>query len=128
MVHDRVRLSLLALSLVVLGIATKTYGGPASDWVQNSTGGAVYVAFWCVLVSIVRPRASSVTVAAWVFLITSALEFLQLWNPPPLAAARRTLAGQAVLGATFSWSDFPYYLVGAVAALALVRVARTPGS
>jgi hypothetical protein len=122
--HDRRRLALLAVSLVILGVGTKTWGGPASDWVRNSTGGTVYVAFWCVLVLIAWPRASATAVAAWVFLTTCALEFLQLWNPPLLAAARRTLAGQAVLGATFSWSDFPYYVLGAVAAVALVRMAR----
>ena len=100
--------------LVPLGFGTKIYTGPGSAWVFGHAGGLVYVAFWTLLVLAVRPDLSATRVAVWVLVVTCALEFLQLWHPPFLEAARRPFLGQALLGSTFSWSDFPYYAAGAV--------------
>jgi hypothetical protein len=54
------------------------------------------------------------TIVLVVLLVTCSLEFLQLWRPTPLESLRKTFMGQAVLGTTFTWSDFPYYGLGAV--------------
>ena len=48
---------------------------------------------------------------------------------PILVAIRSTFLGHALIGSTFAWSDFPYYVVGCAAA-ALYAYAvrwRTPG-
>jgi hypothetical protein len=45
--------------------------------------------------------------------VTCLLEGLQLWHPPFLEWPRSYLIGQILLGTTFSWSDFPYYFIGA---------------
>jgi len=120
-----VRLRLLAaLALVTpLGFATKAYTGPLQHWVRYSAGGILYVAFWMLVVLLLRPRVRPVAVAAGVLVATSLLEVLQLWHPPLLEALRAHFLGRTLLGTTFSWSDFPHYVAGAGLGLMLARAA-----
>jgi hypothetical protein len=37
---------------------------------------------------------------------------MQLWHPAALTYLRGYFLGAALLGTTFSWSNFPYYFVG----------------
>jgi len=122
----RWRLVAVLAVLVPLGLGTKVYTGPGSAWVVGHAGGLVYVVFWTLLVLAVRQDLSGTRVAVWVLVVTCALEFLQLWHPPLLEAARRTFMGQALLGVTFSWSDFPYYVAGAVVGAFVARRLRGP--
>jgi len=48
----------------------------------------------------------------WVFIITCALEVLQLWHPKFLEMIRSSFIGSALIGTTFSWLDFPHYAIG----------------
>lgn len=112
----RLRLAVIVAALVPLGLATKLYSGPGSGWVTGHAGGFLYVVFWALLCLAIRPDLSPGRVASGVLIVTCALEFLQLWHPPILEAARATFVGQALLGSYFSWSDFPYYFAGAAAA------------
>lgn len=115
------RLLAVVAVLVPLGFATKLYRGPAEAWVHGSLGGVFYVCFWCLAVLALRPRLPPWRVATVVLAITSALEFLQLWHPPLLQQIRATFLGRTLIGTTFSWSDFPYYAAGALAAVAVAR-------
>jgi hypothetical protein len=40
------------------------------------------------------------------------LEFIQLWHPTFLEFLRSNFIGRTILGTSFNWSDFPYYLAG----------------
>ena len=122
------RLALVAAVLIPLGVATKLYSGPGSAWVGGNVGGSVYVVFWCFLVLAIWPRLSAGRVASVVLCCTVSLEFLQLWHPPVLEAARGTLWGQALLGSYFSWIDFPYYVAGAAVAVLLAHFAKNSPS
>ena len=124
----RFRLILLLAVLVPLGLATKFYEGSGSAWVQAHAGGFLYVLFWCFLALVIRPLLSPAVVGVTVFLITSILEFLQLWHPPALQMMRSTFLGQALLGSYFSWSDFPYYAAGAVVAVGIAQLLGRTGS
>ena len=121
---DRRRLGLMTALLVPIGVATKLVAVPAAAWIVANLGGAVYVAFWTLLVLTARPDLRPARVALVALLLTSAVEVLQLWHPPWLEAVRDTLPGRALLGRHFSWVDFPFYVLGAVAAVALSRLAR----
>jgi hypothetical protein len=35
-----------------------------------------------------------------------------LWHPPFLEVLRSNFIGRTILGSSFNWTDFPYYLVG----------------
>lgn len=120
----RLRLLLILAIVVPLGFATKLYTGPARAWVHGHAGGFLYVIFWCLLALAIRPRLSPWVVGAAVLLVTSVLEFLQLWHPPLLQAVRSNFLGHAFLGSTFAWSDFPYYGAGALVAVGIARICR----
>jgi len=124
--RDRIRLLVCAALLVPLGVGTKRYAGPLADWVHNSAGGFLYVMFWVFLVLGLAPRLRPGPVSAGVFVVTSALEFLQLWQPPILSAVRSTFVGHALLGSTFAASDFLYYAGGCVSAYWVCRHASEP--
>ena len=104
---------LALVGLVSLGLYTKVYAGPAATWVNNSLCGVFYVLFWCLLVFWFRPRVKPWRIALAVLSVTCLLEFLQLWHPPWLEWLRSFWIGRTLLGTTFAWSDFPYYVIGA---------------
>jgi hypothetical protein len=128
----RLLLKLLAV-VVPLGVATKFYTGPAQLWVRGHAGGILYVVFWILLALIIWPTLSLRLVALTVLGITCILETLQLWQPSVLDGVRSTFVGHALIGSTFSWWDFPSYVLGSVlgvlfVSLARVRACRRPDS
>lgn len=105
--------TLASLILVIpMGFYTKFYDGPAADWVNDSLGGVFYEIFWCLLSFLVFPKVRTWMTAIGVLMVTCALEFAQLWHPPALTLIRSHFLGATLLGTTFSWLDFPYYLGG----------------
>jgi hypothetical protein len=110
----RAILLIATVSIIPLGLATKTYQGIGQEWVEQFLGDVLYQMLWIMLVCLVWVRVSAVKVAIAVFLAASAIEFLQLWQPPFLQIARSHVLGKLVLGTTFTWCDFPYYFLGSV--------------
>ncbi len=108
-------LTALSIALVVpAGLYTRFYSGVGESWVRDSLGGVFYVIFWCLVVYLILDTTRPLLIVVAVTLFTSALEFLQLWHPPALETLRRSFLGSALLGTTFYWSDFLYYIVGAL--------------
>ena len=118
---DRRRFVLVLAFVTPLGFSTKFYCGPGSTWVATQAGGFLYVVFWIFAVLALAPRLSGSRVALVVAIATSTLEFAQLWHPPLLERIRSTFLGHAVFGSTFAWSDFPYYVAGALAGYLATR-------
>ena len=109
----RIRWTLISMLIIVpLGLYSKSYSGRAVLWVNDSLGGVLYVIFWCLFAFLFLSDTNPWKIAAAVFAITCFLEFLQLWHPTFLEILRSNLVGRTILGTTFTWSDFPYYLVG----------------
>ncbi len=105
--------TLVSLAIIVpLGLYTKFYAGPAAEWVNNSLSGVLYVVFWCLFILLLAPDARPGVIAVSVLAITCALELAQLWHPPFLEWARRGFIGRTLLGTHFTWSDYPYYVLG----------------
>ena len=57
-------------------------------------------------------RGTVSLIAALVFAVTAFLEFTQLWHPAFLIPVRENFLGRTLIGNSFTWSDFPYYLAG----------------
>ncbi len=109
----RVRWTLISMLIIVpLGLYSKFYSGQAENWVNNFLGGVLYVIFWCLFAFLFLSNIKPWKIAAVVFAITCFLEFLQLWHPPLLEFIRSHFIGRTILGTSFTWTDFPYYLVG----------------
>ena len=104
------------LSLLVvtpLGFAFKFYSGPGNPWFNNSGAGLLYEVFWILFAFLFLPsKRYAAMIPVYVFLITSVLEFLQLWHPPFLEVIRSSFWGRALIGTTFVWWDFPHYALG----------------
>ena len=109
----RFRWTLISILVITpIGFLSKFYTGPAAFWVNNSLGGVFYEIFWCLVVFLFFPRSQPVKIAALILIITSLLEFLQLWQPPFLQIIRSNFIGVTIIGDSFTWLDFPYYFVG----------------
>ena len=118
----RARIAIALAIIIVLGLATHVYHGPGQWLLNNWVASIFYEMFFmaAALLVLARPRALP-TIAVTVCLATIALEFLQLWKPPFLAAVRSTFLGQAVLGSGFAWSDMPAYPAGCALGWWLLR-------
>lgn len=123
-VVSRRKVFLCLLFVIPLGFITKFYQGPAEAWLHNYAGGILYEFFWCLVVALVWPRASGQCIALWIFIVTSALEFTQLWHTPLLESIRSTFIGRTFIGTSFSWFDFPYYIVGCIIGWACIEGLR----
>ncbi|MHC5026804.1 MAG: ribosomal maturation YjgA family protein [Planctomycetota bacterium] len=112
----RLTFLVLALACLPVGLLAKRGGGDAPPWIANHLGGAIYVMCGTFFIMTIIPRFSPVAITIAVLLMTCGVEALQLWDHPALEDARSTRLGGLVLGHQFSWSDFPYYVGGAVVA------------
>ena len=121
---SRTKALVILVLLVPAGFGAKVYVGAGSELINNSLAGSIYVVFWCVALFWVFPAIHALVNAVSVLSITSAIEFLQLWKTPLLDSVRGTFWGKTLLGTTFSPSDFPYYLFGAVAGFFLLGMLK----
>jgi hypothetical protein len=118
--NPRRRLLLCLAFLLPVGLASKLIPGQWAWWIRDYGGGVLYVVFWTLVLAALRLDWRRRTVVLTVLAITCSLEFLQLWHPAPLEAVRATFVGHGLLGSTFSWWDFPHYLLGSLIATAIL--------
>ena len=121
---SRTKALVILVLLVPAGFGAKVYEGAGSELMNNSLAGSIYVVFWCVALFWVFPAIHALFNAVSVLSITSAIECLQLWKTPLLDSVRGTFWGKTLLGTTFSPSDFPYYLFGAVVGFFLLGMLK----
>lgn len=98
--------------LVPLGVFSKLYRGPFQEWFNFYFGGLLYEVFWCLIIAAIVPKVSKIKIVIIVLIITCSLEFLQLFHHPFLETIRSTFLGRILIGHSFSWYDFPYYIIG----------------
>jgi hypothetical protein len=117
---------LILISLIIvtlIGIGSKFYQGWRQEWINNQTAGIWYEIFWCLLFFLWFPsHKNRYRIPIIVLIVTCLLEFLQLWHPPILDYFRSYLIGKFLLGTTFSWGDFPYYVIGCLLGGILLRM------
>jgi phosphotransferase system glucose/maltose/N-acetylglucosamine-specific IIC component len=116
--------TLLCLAVTVpAGFCVKFYGGPGAGWTSPYGAAVVYEIFWCLAAFLFFPARRSVPIiAAAVFFITCALEFMQLWHPPLLETVRSFPPGAWLIGSGFDWADFPHYALGSGLGWAVLRI------
>lgn len=103
------------LIILPLGLLSKFYSGAGQQWLNNYAGDVLYEIFWCLFLSLFCLNRKKLNkIPLWVFSVTCAIEFLQLWHPPWLEMLRSYFFVKLLLGTTFSWWDFPHYLLGSV--------------
>lgn len=117
----RMKLFMVIVAISLLGFGSKFYEGFGSQWFNNSLAGLFYDTFWCLVVFLFNPQSKPVKIGFWIFIITDLLEFLQLWHPGFLQIIRKSFLGAALIGNSFNWLDFPYYLAGCLLGILLMR-------
>ncbi len=117
----RLLTSISLLIIIPLGFATKFYHGIYMNWVNNSLCGIFYEIFWCLVIFFIFFRLSPFKIVIIVFIVTSALEFTQLCKAPFLEIVRKNFIGRTLIGSSFTWTDFSYYLIGCVIAYFLIN-------
>jgi hypothetical protein len=101
------------LVVTPIGFWFKFYTGPFQWWFNDYGAGLLYEIFWILIVFLIFPKEKLVRkIPVCVFIVTCALEILQLWDPWILQTIRSSFIGRALIGTTFSWWDFPHYAVG----------------
>lgn len=111
--NQRFLIFLSTILVTIVGLWSKFYTGPAREWLNNSLGGTLYEILWCLFFFWFFPRKNAIApISISVFIVTCALEVLQLWKTPFLDALRSNIVGRLLLGTTFVWSDFFYYAIG----------------
>jgi len=112
----------LLIIIIPIGFYSKLYSGFGHEWINNKLGGVFYEIFWCLVFFIILPKVKPYKIALWVFLITSILEFVQLLNSEFLLIIRSNFIGQTIIGNSFSWADFPYYIFGSGIGWLIIRL------
>ena len=106
----------IVLALLVVtpaGFLFKFYSGPAQWWFNNYGAGLLYEVFWILVAFFFWPKKELVNrIPLWVFVVTCTLETLQLWHPWFLEKIRSYFLGRALIGTSFTWWDFPHYVIG----------------
>ncbi|RLC45114.1 MAG: DUF2809 domain-containing protein [Candidatus Cloacimonadota bacterium] len=124
--NSKFRLAILISLLIVtpLGFAIKFYNGPYDWWLNNCVAGVLYEIFWCMIIVFIIPNVPVFWIALAVFFITCSLEFLQLWHPPFLELIRSTFIGRSLIGTSFTYRDFPYYIIGCFIAWLWIKLLK----
>lgn len=108
-------LAIIVLFIIIpLGLFSKIYSGTGQEWVNNKLGGFFYEIFWCLIFFIILPKSKPIRIVIGVFVVTCILEFIQLFDNSFLDIIRSNFIGRTIIGSSFTWSDFPYYLIGSV--------------
>jgi hypothetical protein len=121
---SKFRKALLMSLLVVtpLGFFVKWYAP------VNLMADVLYEIFWILGFLFIFPKGSPLKVSSWVFVVTCALEVLQLWHPLFLEVFRSSFLGGTLIGRTFLWVQFPFYVAGCVAGFLWVKWLKSKAS
>lgn len=103
----------LIVIVAALGVLAKILPSDPESWVSNHLAGTFYVVELALILYLIFPDHLSGVLVLAAFLLTSLVEFFQNWHPAFLESVRASFLGHTILGSTFSWLDFPWYVAGA---------------
>lgn len=127
MKRKRIISGICILILIPLGFMTKEYHGTGAYIVSDKLAGMLYVMFWSLLIYFIFYRKNLKVLVLFVFVITCILEFLQLLSTPLLITIRSNYFGRALIGNSFSWSDFIFYVIGSILSYIIIcRINKLP--
>jgi hypothetical protein len=114
----------LIVIITALGFSAKLVPHGEATWLSNQLAGLFYVTELSLILYLFFPEHFIILLVIAAFLLTSMVEFMQLWHPAFLEPIRSSFLGHTIIGSTFSWLDFPWYVGGAVLGWLLLRWVR----
>ena len=102
---------------ILLGLASRHYPSAVSELFGKYPGDALWAAMVFFGLGILRPRASSLSIALLALAACFVIEAMKLYQAPWLVGIRHTTLGYLVFGHVFSVQNLVAYAVGIVVAL-----------
>jgi hypothetical protein len=121
--RNRTWYSVAVVIVIVAGLASRRWP-VLPDLLGKYPGDALWAAMVYLGWGIVLPKASPGRIALLASVICVGVECLKLWQTPWLASLQHTTLGHLVFGHVFSWSNFPAYAAGILAAFLLETALR----
>jgi hypothetical protein len=114
--HRRRRNPLTQIALIavncVLGIGSRRYAHALPGFIATYAGDTLWALAAFLGFGLIRPRASTRTIAVLAVTFSVAIELSQLYRAPWIDSIRHTTLGGLTLGFGFLWSDLACYAVG----------------
>ena len=102
----------LLLAAVVFGLASRIYRAELPRLIALYGGDTLWATALFLALGLLRPRASTGTLAATTAVLSLLVEMSQLAHPPWLDRLRQVPGVALVLGYDFVWSDLVCYAAG----------------
>ena len=119
-----VRTIILIVLIAALGVLAKLIPNGNATWISNHLAGLFYVTELALILHLFFSEQLIGLLVLIAFLLTSVVEFFQHWHPHFLEPVRASFIGHTILGSTFSWLDFPWYVGGAALGWLLLKWVR----
>lgn len=116
---------ILIVVIAALGFLAKLIPPGEASWISHQLAGLFYVTELSLILYLFFSEHFIFLLVLAAFLLTSLVEFLQLWHPAFLEPVRSSFLGHTIIGSTFSWLDFPWYIGGAVLGWLLLKWVKT---
>ena len=98
--------------VLATGYASRRHSHYLPLLIRKRTGDALWAGAIFMLVGIVRPKWSTLTVTITALLISYTIEFSQIYHRPWIDHIRSYALGKLILGTTFFWWDQVAYTIG----------------
>jgi Protein of unknown function (DUF2809) len=112
--NSRILKVLLMAMVFITALSTKSYTGDFKEIINNQMGGAFYVLFGSLLISLIIPRWSVVKQVLLAFGITCLHEFVQWFQFPFMVKLTQIKTFAYLFGNSFNVKDFAGYALGAL--------------
>jgi hypothetical protein len=104
---------LLLLALVLCaGYASRRYAHYLPMLIRKRTGDALWACAVFSILTLIRPRWSTLAITITALLLSYSVEFSQIYHAPWIDHLRSYRIGSTILGSTFFWWDQVAYTIG----------------
>jgi hypothetical protein len=117
--------ALAFVGAILLGLASRRFPSPLSAALGKYPGDAIWAMMIFFAGGALRPRATTLQVAAGAMLFCVLIEFFKLYQAPWMVAIRDSTIGHLIFGHVFSLENLVAYAIGVLLAL-LVEVCCFP--
>lgn len=125
MKRNRIWLVIGLVVVIVLGLASRKFPWLFPVFLGKYPGDSLWALMVFLGCGFLKPRASTLNIAALAFAISCLVEFSQCYQAPWINAIRSTTLGHLVLGSTFTWFDIVAYAVGVLVGILIERLLTT---
>jgi hypothetical protein len=104
--------ALVAIVVMILGLASRKFGWLLPDFLQKNLGDVLWATMVFFMIALLLPRLSTLQLATAAFAFSCCIEASKLFHAPWFNAIRSTAFGRLIFGYVFGWSNIFCYFVG----------------